>query len=193
MVKRSRELKQPNNCSKYFQNIKKRNVVTGNESWVLYFEAVRKVSNKYSRRLAISKSTSAKKVFYAIFFFAEGIAIQVSVKKGKSWVHYFEAVRKVSNKIWATKNSKGPLIAKSTLSAKKVLYAIFFFGEAIAIQVPVKKDKRITGKYYKAVAFKKLKKILSEMAPIHRFQTCPTSTFLIHQTLHNVTSSFFQN
>ena len=40
-------------------------------------------------------------------------------------VHYFEPVRKVSNKIWATKNSKRPVIGKCTLSAKKVLYAIF--------------------------------------------------------------------
>ena len=29
----------------------------------------------------------------------------------ETWVHYFEPVRKVSNKIWATKHSKGPIIA----------------------------------------------------------------------------------
>ena len=31
----------------------------------------------------------------------------------ETWVHYFEpihAIRKVSNRIWATKNSKGPVI-----------------------------------------------------------------------------------
>ena len=39
----------------------------------------------------------------------------------ETWVHYFEPVRNVSNKIWATKNSKLPLIAKRSLSAKKVL------------------------------------------------------------------------
>ena len=60
----------------------------------------------------------------------------------ETWVHYFEPVRKVSNKIWATKNSKRPVIAKCTLSAKKILYAIFFSGEGVAIQVPVKKDKK---------------------------------------------------
>ena len=37
------------------------------------------------------------------------------------------------------------------LSAKKVLYAIFFSGKSVAIQVPLKKGKSITGKYYKDV------------------------------------------
>ena len=62
----------------------------------------------------------------------------------ETWVHYFEPVRKVSNKIWATKQSKRPIIAKRSLSTKKVLYAIFFSGEGVAIKVPVKKGKSIT-------------------------------------------------
>ena len=73
----------------------------------------------------------------------------------ETWVHYFEPVRKVSNKIWATKHSKRPIIAKHSL---KVLYAIFFSGEGVAIKVPVKKGKSITGKYYNDVVLKKLKK-----------------------------------
>ena len=36
----------------------------------------------------------------------------------ETWVHYFEPVRKVSNKIWATKHSKRPIIAKRSLSTK---------------------------------------------------------------------------
>ena len=59
----------------------------------------------------------------------------------ETWVHYFEPVRKVSNKIWATKHSKGQIIAKRSLSTKKVLYAIFFSGEGVAIKVPVKRAK----------------------------------------------------
>ena len=39
------------------------------------------------------------------------------VTGNETWVHYFETVRKVRNKIWAT-NSKRPVIAKRTLSAK---------------------------------------------------------------------------
>ena len=39
----------------------------------------------------------------------------------ETWVHYFEPVRKVSDNIWATKNSTRPVIAKRILSAKMVL------------------------------------------------------------------------
>ena len=67
-------------------------------------------------------------------------------------------ILKVSNKIWAFKNRKRQVIAQCMLSAKKVLYAIFFSCEGAAIQVPVKKGKRVTGKYYKDVVLKKLKR-----------------------------------
>ena len=74
----------------------------------------------------------------------------------ETWVHYFEPVRKVSNKIWATKHSKRPIIAKRSLSAKKILYAIIliFYGEGVTIKVLVKKGKSITGKYYKDIPYK---------------------------------------
>ena len=81
------------------------------------------------------------------------------VTSDETWVHYFEPVRKVINKIWATKHSKRPIIAKRSLSTKKVLYAIFFSGEGVAIKVLVKKGKSITGKYYKDVVLKKLTRI----------------------------------
>ena len=87
----------------------------------------------------------------------------------ETWVHYFEPVRKVSNKIWATKHSKRPIIAKRSLSTKKVLYAIFS-GEGVAIKVPVKKGKSITGKYYKDVVLKKLKKYYQKRRPATGFK-----------------------
>jgi hypothetical protein len=89
----------------------------------------------------------------------------------ETWVHYFEAVKKVSNKIWATKHNKRPIITKRSLSAKKVLYAIFFSGEGVEIKVTVKKGKSITGKYYKDVVLKKLKKYYKkhDNAPAHTF------------------------
>ena len=37
----------------------------------------------------------------------------------ETWVHYFEPVRKVSNKIWATKHSKRPIIAKTFFEYKE--------------------------------------------------------------------------
>jgi hypothetical protein len=52
------------------------------------------------------------------------------------------------------------------LSAKRVLYAIFFSGEGIAIKVPVKKGKSIIGKYYKDVILKKLKKYYKKRRPV---------------------------
>ena len=88
----------------------------------------------------------------------------------ETWVHYFEPVRKVSKKIWATKHSKHPIIAKRSLSTKKVLYAIFFSGEGVAIKVPVKKGKSITGKYYKDVVLKKLKKYYQKRRPATGFK-----------------------
>ena len=88
----------------------------------------------------------------------------------ETWVHYFEPVRKVSNKIWATKHSKRPITAKRSLSIKKVLYAIFFSGEGVAIKVPVKKGKSITGKYYKDVVLKKLKKYYQKLCPATGFK-----------------------
>ena len=72
-------------------------------------------------------------------------------------------------KFWATKHRKRPIIAKRSLSAKKVLYAIYFSGEGVAIEVLVEKCKSIIGKYYNDVVMKKLKKILSATTPCHWF------------------------
>ena len=61
----------------------------------------------------------------------------------ENWVYYFEPIRKVSNKIWATtKHSRRPIISKRSLSAKKVWYAIFFSGEGVAIKVLVENGKK---------------------------------------------------
>ena len=88
----------------------------------------------------------------------------------ETWVHYFEPIRKVSNKIWATKHSKRPITGKRSLSTKKVLYAIFFSGEGVSIKVPVKKGKSITGKYYKDIVLKKLKKYYQKRHPATGFK-----------------------
>ena len=63
----------------------------------------------------------------------------------ENWVYYFEPVRKVSNKIWATIHSRRPIIAKRSLSAKKVWYAIFFSGEGVTIKVIVERAKTSQG------------------------------------------------
>ena len=56
------------------------------------------------------------------------------------------------------------------MSTKKVLYAIFFSGEGVAIKVPVKKGKSKTGKYYKDVVLKKLKKYYQKRRPATGFK-----------------------
>ena len=50
----------------------------------------------------------------------------------ENWIYYFEPVNKFSNKIWASKHSRRPLIAKRSLSVRKVWYAIFLSGEGVA-------------------------------------------------------------
>ena len=87
----------------------------------------------------------------------------------ETWVHYFLLVRKVSNKIWTTKHSKRPIIAKRSLSTKKVLYAIFFSGEGVAIKVPVKKGQKHHRKVLQRRRTEETEKVLSETTPCHWF------------------------
>ena len=77
-------------------------------------------------------------------------------------VYYFEPVRKVSNKISATKHRRRPIIVRWSLSARKVWYAIFFAGEEVAIKMPLEKGKNIMGKYYKDIVLEKLKNIRND-------------------------------
>ena len=97
-------------------------------------------------------------------------------------------------------------------------YAIFFSDEGVAIQPPVKKSKSVTKKCYKDVVLKKLEKYYQKQhpampvsnmcdsynAPAHNyvchcyiffffFAKREGNTFLSHQTLPLVTSSFFRN
>ena len=84
----------------------------------------------------------------------------------ETWVHYFEPKRKVSNKIWATKNARRPTIAKRTRTVKKVLYAIFFSSSGLAIQIAVPKGRTVTGRFYKNVVLKQLKKYYKQRRPV---------------------------
>ena len=66
------------------------NIVTGDETWVHFYEPKRKHENKiwatkHMKRPCIAKRTmSVRKVMYAIFFTNQGPAIQIAVPKGKS-------------------------------------------------------------------------------------------------------------
>ena len=84
----------------------------------------------------------------------------------ETFAHYFGPVRKVSSKIWATKHSKRPIIAKRSLNAKTVLYAIFFYGKGVAIKVTVKKHHR---NVLQRRSTEETEKVLSETTPHHWF------------------------
>ena len=55
----------------------------------------------------------------------------------------FKPVRKIGNKTWQTKHGKMLLVAKGTVSTKKVIYfcSIFFSCECTAVQIQVSKIK----------------------------------------------------
>ena len=90
-------------------------------------------------------------------------------------VYYFEPVRKVSNKISATKHSRRPMIVKRYLNAREVWHAIFVSGEGVAIKVPVEKGKKHHRKVLQRHSTREAEKI-SETTPCHWFLTYPYST-----------------
>ena len=91
------------------------------------------------------------------------------VTSDENLVYYFEPVRKVGNKIWATKHSRRQIIAKRSLSAKKVWYATFLTGEGVAIKVLVEKGKKHHRKAQQRHSVGEAEKILSETTPCHWF------------------------
>lgn len=83
----------------------------------------------------------------------------------ETWVHFYEPRRKLQNKVWATKNMKRPCIAKRTISARKVMYAIFFTNQGPALQMAVPKGKSVNSKFYRKVVLKTLKKYFEKRRP----------------------------
>ena len=63
------------------------------------------------------------------------------------------------------KHSKRPVIAKRSLSAKKVVYAIFY-GAGVAIKLPVKTHHL---KILQRRSTEETKKVLPETTPFHWF------------------------
>ncbi|XP_060603854.1 histone-lysine N-methyltransferase SETMAR-like [Ruditapes philippinarum] len=78
---------------KKFKNLNSRKInelITGDETWIYYFEPQRRINNKQwlrkdQARPTIAKRTkSAKKVMYAVFFNSQGPVVQVAVAGGKT-------------------------------------------------------------------------------------------------------------
>ena len=96
---------------------------------------------------------------------------EISTAFGPSCVSY-DTVRRWKKKfesgVESFKNAPKSGRPKSASRKEKVLYAIFFSGEGVAIKVPVKKGKSITGKYYKDVrSTEETEKVLSETMSCH--------------------------
>ena len=66
----------------------------------------------------------------------------------ETWVYIFEPQRKM-DKIRATRNIRRTVIAKRTLSFKKVMLAVFFDINGPIVQVSVPKGRTMTGLFYK--------------------------------------------
>lgn len=66
------------------------NLVTGDETWVHYFQPTRKSSNKIwatkqaSRPSVAKRILSVKKVMYAVFFNSRGETVQVAIPRGRT-------------------------------------------------------------------------------------------------------------
>ena len=89
------------------------------------------------------------------------------VTGAENWVYYFELVKKLRSKIWDSKHSRRRIIAKRSLSARKVLYAIFFSGEGVAIKVPMENGKKHHRKALQRQYWRSRK--ISETTPCHWF------------------------
>ena len=70
-----------------------------------------------------------------------------------------------------TKHSRSPTIAKRSLSARNVWYAIFFSGEGVAIKVPVEKDKKTSSESTtKTKYWRSRKKYYQKRLPVTGFK-----------------------
>ena len=76
----------------------------------------------------------------------------------ESWMHYFEPHRKISNQVWLSKMQEGHCIAKRITSVKKVMYAIFFTPNGLAIEVSIPKGKSMNTRFYRNKVLRKFVK-----------------------------------
>ena len=75
---------------------------------------------------------------------------KTAVVGDESWIHYLEPHRKMSNRVWLTKNARRHCIATRITNAKKVMYTIFFTTKGLAIQFLLSKGKSLNARFYKS-------------------------------------------
>ena len=76
----------------------------------------------------------------------------------------------VLTKYGLPKNAFCPSIAKRQRTVKKVLYVIFFHNKGPVMQLPVSKDRTVTGAFYKNIVLKKLKAHFKRRRPKTRLK-----------------------
>ena len=95
----------------------------------------------------------------------------VDLTGDETWVNSFEPEHKCSSRVWATKNAVHLSEAKPQRMIKKILYEcvcvcvcvcfffffFFLYNKGLFMQLPVTKDRTVTGTFYKNVVLKKLK------------------------------------
>ena len=74
----------------------------------------------------------------------------------------FEPQRRAGYMQWKRKVQKRPCIAKRTISAKKMLYAIFFNSSGPVLQVPCPSGHTVNGRFYKNSVLKKVKEFYNK-------------------------------
>ena len=86
----------------------------------------------------------------------------------ETWVHYFEPVRKVSNKIWATKHSKGSIIAKRSEHKEGFICNLLLWWKNRNKSASEKGQKH-HWKVLQRRSTEETEKVLSETTPCHWF------------------------
>ena len=77
----------------------------------------------------------------------------------ESWMHFFEPHRKINNRVWLTKMQEGLVLPKGLpVLKKKVMYAIFFTPNGLAIQVSIPKGTSMNTRFYRNKVLRKFVK-----------------------------------
>ena len=83
----------------------------------------------------------------------------------EAYVHIFEPQRKMDDKKWARRNARRPVIAKRTLSGKKVMLVLFFDIIGHIVQASVPRGRPVARTFYKRRILEKFYKYLKKCRP----------------------------
>ncbi|MCU7801502.1 MAG: transposase [gamma proteobacterium symbiont of Lucinoma myriamae] len=123
-------------------------LLTGDETWVFYFEPQRRVDNKQwmrkgqERPIIAKRSRSAKKVLYSIFFNSSGPVVQIPTPNGRSITGNFyknsvlKKVKQVYEKRRPATGLRGICLLHDNAAAHKSQVVQQFLEEEKVVQLP---------------------------------------------------------